>query len=87
MAPVTAKTMASILVAMATLVALARGASQPRFVSRPMASSVARATKMRGVPCMAGFGRHCEKNLRRPTEILFGPLVLDWRGDSLRLVN
>jgi hypothetical protein len=28
-----------------------------------------------------------KKNLRRPTEILFGPLVLDWRGDSLRLVN
>jgi hypothetical protein len=33
------------------------------------------------------FGRHSKKNLRRPTEVLFGPLVLDWRGDSLRLVN
>jgi hypothetical protein len=65
-----------------------RRASQPRFVSRPMASSVARASKMRAV-CLAWleFGRHCEKNLRRPTEIPFGPLVLDWPGDSLRLVN
>jgi hypothetical protein len=53
------------------VVALAEDASQMRSVARDG----------------YGFRPTLEKNLRRPTEILFGPLVLDWRGDSLRLVN